>query len=324
MAIKFKEFSIFLRYFLPAFCLFAVAGFVAGLGDRQEIAANKLYRLTEVEKDGQGQRYYLVAQCANAYKVLYSVDDNTVQFGDENSLLNGALAFHASSIGKPSDRHMKYIGMLGSFVGGPTVYSYAKFLKASSGKKNFWTVNTLKKNIYVIIGAITGYALGNHLGKTYDTDCDSELWHDIVSNVEMWRNFEKTRLAGSIKEIQAREGAKFTDIAGRNVYPMMEDPIVMCNPTFNDRVNGFIKIVCQLDFDPTSEQFALLDGLKEKHERLQNSTTYNELVRLAPYRLMATRNQKASKDYQALLEKAGYSKEIWDDLCRQLNESIGE
>ncbi len=316
---------MFLRYFLPAFILFAVAGFVAGWSDRQEIAANKLYRLTEVEKDGQGQRYYLVAQCANAYKMLYSVDDNTVQFGHENSPLNGALAFHASSIGKPSDRHMKYIGMLGSFVGGPTVgITYSKILKSSSGKKNFWTVNTLKKNIYVIIGAITGYALGNHLGKTYDTDCDSEPWHDIVSDVEIWRNFEKARLTVSLKEIQVREGAKFTDFAGRNAYPMMEDPIAMCNPTFNDRVNGFIKKVRQLDFDPTSEQFALLDDLKEKHERLQNSATYSKLVRLAPYRLMATRNQTTSKDYQALLEKGGYSKEKWDDLCRQLNESLGE
>lgn len=322
---KFNELLVFLKYFIPAFCLFAVVGFVAGWGDRQEIAAGKLYQLTEARKDSQGKRYHLVAQCANADEIHYSIDDNTVQFGDENSPLSEALDFHASSIGKPSNRHMKYIGLLGSFIGGPTAgITYAKFLNVSNGKNKFWTWNNLKNNLYVIIGSITGYALGDYLGKNYDTDCGSELWYDIVNDKEMWRKFEKARLVVTLKEIQAREGAKFNQVTGRNVYPLLEDPIALCNPTFNNRVNGFIDMVRQLDFDPTSEQFALLDNLNEKHERLQNSETYSELVRLVKYRLIATRKKPAKTNYEVLLENRGYSEEKWDDLCRQLNESIAE
>jgi hypothetical protein len=317
----FKEFVLFLKYFIPAFCLFSIVGFVAGWGDRQATAAGKLYQLARVEKDTQGQQYYLIAQCADAYEMLYSVDDNSVQFGDENSPLNMAIDFHASAFGKPTDQHMKYIALLGSFVGGPTAgFTYAKFLQTSNGKKTFWSWNNLKKNIYVIMGAITGYSLGDHLGKTYATDCDSELWRSLVNHEEMWLKFEKARLIVTLKEIQAKEGAKFTDVAGRNVYPLNEDPIALCNPAFNDRVNGFIEKVRQHDFDPDSGHFALLDSVKDRHTRLQNSATYKELVRLVKYRLIATGKQAASADYRAILEHGDYSQVKWDGLCRELNE----
>ncbi len=322
MAMKLEEFSVFLKCFLPAFCLFFVLGAVAGWGDRKEIAAVKLYGLTKAKLNKQEQCYYLVAKCDDEKVIRYSVDNNTCHIDYENSSLeNGIRALEASSIGKPSKRHMKYINMMSSFIGGPTAgITYAKFFKASSGKRKFWTVSNLRKHIYAIIGAITGYTVGNHLGKNYDTNFDSELISEIIKDKEMWRNFEKKRLCATLKEIQAREGAKFRSITALNVYPHKDDPIVKCVPTFNDNVNRYIKMILQPEFDPTSKNFTFVCNLKEKHERLQNSAEYNELVRLISYGATT----KRLTDHPALQERLGYSKERWDGLCRLLKESIGE
>jgi len=138
----------------------------------------------------------------------------------------------------------------------------------------------------------------------------------------MWKKFERAWVIATIKEIQTLDGARFHEITGRNVCPLKDDPITLCNIVLNDNVNTLIDHVLEIGRDYISKDFSTVVSFKKKHDRIKKVPAYHDLIRLLPYRIIFKKFGK--NEFESLLEKMGYSNEIWESLCQQLREILKE
>jgi hypothetical protein len=310
----------FFKYFIPAFLLFSGVGIVSGWNYRKDTTIKKIYKNIEVLRDDQ--YYYFSVNCKERLYYRYSVNDNKGKFTEES--LNTALNYLSTSLGKPTKRHMEYVTKLSAFLGGPTAgYTIKSILQKSSKPMKISVrkqiLNWSKKTIYGIIGGITGYNLGRWIGSHYSTNCDSDLAIECLRDDDMWKKIEKQRLALTIIEMQTIDGARFSKISGRNVQPLKDDPITLCDSTFNESLNKLLNSIRETNIDPTSEHFLLLDEFKKTHNRVKSSDAYNELVRMIPFRILAMRQ---SGELENILKTGRYSEENWQNNCEQLRKII--
>lgn len=306
-----------MRFFVPAFLLFAGVGIVSGWGHREETARKNLYR--NIVPRNEGQQYFLRVQCKDQYAFENNVDTQVGKFINREQSINEALKLGSM---KPSGRHVGYASLLGAFLGGPAGGITASSLLKDVKKTKFWSLKQLKKTLFGIVGSISGFALGNWISSTYDTKCSSDKAKGLLDDKEMWKKFERAWIVATIKEIQTLVGARFTEITGRNVYPLNDDPITLCNIVANDKVNSLIENVREISRDFISEDFSTVVSFKKKHDRIKQIPAYHNLIRLLPYRI--TFKKYGKKKFELIFEKMGYSNEIWESLCQQLREIIKE
>lgn len=276
---KYKHLTSVASAFLMAFVLFIGIGAVAGWKEREQSAKDSIYRDLEVaQKQG---RYYLLLDCRPHYSFWWPVDGET---GVIDSDLLNTVNMRATSLAKPSARHMQYLGILGGFLGGATGgVNIRNFFNKPVAKTRFFSWSTLKKNLVTLVAGASGYALGKTLSKDYDTACNSPLSQELLSNTAVWKEFEVNRLIVSIKELEYLPGAKINPRSGTNYLPWKDNPVFDCVPQLSETAERLKTYFSNITNDPTSQQYAEADYLKATTGRLAGSQSFAELQRLSIY-----------------------------------------
>lgn len=303
-----------LRYFLLAFLVFTIVGIVAGWSHRKEVAADKLYPLIEtVDRDG---RYYLQAQ-TDDYYYLYSVDDNTIEEFEESMALTAQ--YEQDVVNNTSKQHNQIVQTIGDMLG-PTAGASLTLAQAVNAfkKPKFWSVQSFKKNVTLLIGSLSGYFVGEWIGKNFRTSPGSPLSNRLLSeDMVMWQRAEHLRLKATLMEIQTTKNALL--FGRKNVGLTGNDPVMLCNCNFSKLVEQKLQYLLRLGGDLGSGDFSEVYGLYHSYLLATESPSYQYIKKMEPVRAMAKRSATSSSP---TAQKLGYSPIKWVVNCSALCNSL--
>lgn len=301
----------FLKYFLSAFVVFVVVGVIAGWSDRKDIAAEKLYPFTEVVK--VNDNYFLKIESED-YRYLYSVDDNSISDFDEDLAITAR--YEQNSLTKTSAQHNQIVETVGQFLGPTAGVSVSLYQVVNATKKpGFWSAQSFKKNVTLVIGSITGYLVGKWAGSNYKTSPDSDLAIELMSkDMDMWKRAEHLRLKATLMEIQTTSDAHM--FGYNNVGILGNDPIIMCNCEFSTKVKDELQLLIKQKIDLTSADFQMVDNYYGKFLKAKTSQAYRALQQMTPAKIAS--DKTGAKTTKAISKKLGYTEQAWNSNCSLL------
>ena len=301
----------FFQYFLVAFVVFVVVGFISGWRLRKDKAAEKLYPLMEVVN--KGNQYFLKVQ-TSSYSYLYDVDKNSIE--DFNESLAVTARYEENSLTRTTNQHNEIVETVGQLLGPTAGVSVSVYQVFNAVKKpRFWSFQNFKKNVSLVIGSVTGYLIGKWIGSNFRTSPESDLALEILNDdMEMWKKAEHIRLKASLMEIQTTRDA--TLFGYNNVGIVGNDPVNMCNCSFGNRVKDELQALIKRKEDLTSTDFVIVDELYGKYHDAKNSDAYNEINRMSTGRTVAEKSKPGTSN--SISKSLGYSESSWLSNCQTL------
>lgn len=295
-------------YFLLGFALFSVIGFFSGWDHRKESITNNIYASVMGDRDANG--YFLVHECGDEWTHKFYVEEDQVKRDPAISAKHAKAFRH----GPPSERHLKHrdlvISLLGGISGGFTYKDVKKgFNSEVSGKAYAMRV------VAGIVGGISGYALGYWAGSNYDTECDSSLANEILSDTENWKQIEREWIYFSISATEYGDNPRLWKYTGENVYPLEDDPIVLCDTSINQALKNLQRDAEKTDIDFGAKHFELLYNLTTRYKAIHGTEEYKTISIMNMGKQVGEKNKNLARQY-------GYTPENWKKACSSLEALI--
>ncbi len=257
----------FIKYFLLAFIPLLVYGFYNGYSKRTEIVKNKLYQ--DIRLRGENGKFSFVHFCDGEPTYTFDVDSDTF----ERSLEIGGILASAHLEDAPSERHLEYKELVGTFLGGSSVlFTFKDFEKITTQK------TSIIKIIGTMVGGVSGYLLGKWLGSNYATGCDSQLALEILEDENEWRRVEQTYMLFSLLGMKWRGRPVLFGESAMNVNPVGQDPLFEIDSPLKKNLD-YLKEKCeQKSANFSSADFERLSKIEEVYSQITRHDIYKALL----------------------------------------------
>lgn len=294
--------------FLLGFTLFLGVGFFTGWNERERNAQDTIYSKLTLRPNDDGAAVLHLECAANQTSYAFLVESNEP--------IPEAGILKAQWLGNPSEKNQALRTAAMAFLGGPAgAVSYKSVIDSWKKTKTPGRWRYLLRQAVGVLGGISGYTLGYWQGSTWAIGCDSDLGRYVLANADQWRLAEKLYFHIAVIELELGGSARFFAGNTRNINPLDDDPLFLCET----KLAAVSRELQKID-DPGEANFRRLVSLIDAYGSVKNSAEYRRIDDLKSIHFAVSAGHIDANS--ALARKKGYSPAAFAKACADLDAKL--